>query len=144
MRDDKVVLLAEDDMIDPQTIKRAFKDLRITNPLVITSNGEEALTYLRNVVNPKPCVVLLDIKMPKMDGLEFLRVMKLDENLKMIPVVVFTSSNEERDKIASFSLSVAGYIVKPADYKKFIEVMRTIDIYWTLSESPPENLQREK
>ncbi len=138
MRDTRVILLAEDDVIDQQTIKRAFKELRIANQLVVTNNGEDALSYLQNMANQRPCVILLDLKMPKMNGLELLGVMKADEKLKVIPVIVFTSSNEERDKITSFGLGVAGYIVKPADYKKFIEAMRTIDIYWTLSELPPE------
>ncbi len=143
MRDAKPVLLAEDDAIDQQSIKRSFNELHITNPLVIANNGEEALGYLRNSMNQRPCAILLDLKMPKMNGLEFLALVKADDKLKMIPVVVFTSSNEERDKIASFGLSVAGYVVKPSDYKKFVDAMKTIDMYWTLSELAPEPLKRE-
>ncbi len=115
---------------------RAFKALRIKNPVVITNNGEEGLGYLRNKANRMPCLVLLDIKMPRMGGLEFLEEIKKDEILKQIPVVVFTSSKEEQDKITSFKLGVAGYIVKPSVQEKFFEVIRTIDLYWTLCETP--------
>jgi CheY-like chemotaxis protein len=138
MRYSKCVLLAEDDMVDQESLKRAFKELRITNPLVITNNGEEALSYLRDTANPRPFLILLDLKMPKMGGIEFLSVVKADEHLKSIPVIIFTMSNEERDKFITFGLSAAGYIVKPADYKKLIDTVKTIDLYWTLSELSPE------
>lgn len=137
MRDSEVILLAEDDFVDQQSVKRAFKELRITNPLVIVTNGEEALSYLQSKANRRPCVILLDIKMPKMDGLEFLRVARSDENLRTIPVVLFTSSNEERDRTKGFDLGVSGYVVKPTDFKKFVEAIKAIDVYWTLSELPP-------
>lgn len=136
MRDSKPVLLVEDDSIDAMTVKRAFKDLKVTNALAISTNGEEALEYLRDAANEKPCVIMLDLNMPKMNGTEFLKIAKADEQLKKIPVVVLTTSNEERDIIESYKLSVAGYIVKPVDYRKFVEAIRTIDLYWTLSELP--------
>lgn len=136
MKDSKPVLLVEDDSIDAMTVKRAFKDLKVTNQLAVTTNGEEALDYLRDPGKNRPCVILLDLNMPKMNGTEFLKIAKADETLKKIPVVVLTTSSEERDIVESFKLSVAGYIIKPVDYKKFVEAIRTIDLYWTLSELP--------
>jgi len=136
MRNMKPILLVEDDSVDAMTVKRAIKDLKITNPLVHTKNGEEALQYLRGEGNDRCCVILLDLNMPKMNGVEFLRTVKADEALKKVPVVVLTTSRDEQDKIETFNLSVAGYMVKPADYKKFVETIRTINLYWTLSELP--------
>jgi len=136
MRSMKPVLLVEDDTVDAMTVKRAFKDLKVVNELIHKVNGEEALTYLRDEANTKPCVILLDLNMPKMNGLEFLKVAKDDEQLKEIPVVVLTTSKEEEDKMESFKLSVAGYIVKPVNYVKFVDAVRIIDLYWTLSELP--------
>ena len=130
----KPILLVEDDSVDVMTVKRALKDIKVTNGLTHVTNGEEALEYLRGQDSKMPCIVLLDLNMPKMNGIEFLKIVKADEELKKIPVVVLTTSGEEQDKIESFKLSVAGYIVKPTDYKKFVEVVRTIDLYWTLSE----------
>jgi len=132
----KPILFVEDDHVDAMTVKRAFKDLKVTNPLAHTINGEQALEYLRNERNRKPCVILLDLNMPKMNGIEFLKIAKADDALRKIPVVVLTTSREENDIVESFDLSVAGYIVKPVDYKKFVEAIRTIDVYWTLSELP--------
>ncbi|UCF00489.1 MAG: response regulator [Planctomycetota bacterium] len=118
------------------TVKRALKELRLTNPLVRKIDGEEALEYLRGEGNDLPCLILLDLNMPKMNGIEFLRVVKTDRSLKKIPVVVLTASEQESDKIDSFALSVAGYMAKPTDYKKFVETIKMIDLYWTLSELP--------
>jgi CheY-like chemotaxis protein len=136
MRSTKPVLLVEDDSIDAMTVRRAFKDLKLTNHLVHCLNGEEALAYLRDPKNEEPCVILLDLNMPRMNGTEFLKIAKNDGSLKTIPVIVLTTSNEERDVVESFRLSVAGYIIKPVDYKKFVDAIRTIDLYWTLSELP--------
>jgi CheY-like chemotaxis protein len=136
MRTSRPILLVEDDNVDAMTVKRALKDLKVTNPLVQQINGEEALNYLRADNNHRPCVILLDLNMPKMNGIEFLKVAKADTELKQIPVIVLTTSKDEQDKVESFRLSVAGYIVKPTDYKKFVEAMRTVDLYWTLSELP--------
>jgi len=135
------VLLVEDDSIDAMTVRRAFRELRVTNPLQHVINGEEALAYLQDATNEKPCVILLDLNMPKMNGTEFLRIAKADPILKSIPVVVLTTSSEERDVVESFRLSVAGYIIKPVDYKNFVEAVRTIDVYWTLSELPEEKTE---
>jgi CheY-like chemotaxis protein len=141
MRDSRPVLLVEDDTIDAMTVRRAFKDLKVTNPLVHTVNGEEALAHLKDEANDKPCLTLLDLNMPKMNGIEFLTVAKADPVLKKIPVVVLTTSSEERDVVESFRLSVAGYIIKPVDYRNFVDALRTINLYWTLSETPDENAE---
>jgi DNA-binding response OmpR family regulator len=130
------VLLVEDDSVDAMTVKRAFRDINITNPLVHKLNGEEAFEYLAGVGDEIPCIILLDLNMPKMSGIELLKVLKANDALKEIPVIVLTTSQDTRDKFETFGLGVAGYIVKPADYKKFVDAMRTIDIYWTLSELP--------
>jgi CheY-like chemotaxis protein len=132
------VLLVEDDDVDAMTVRRALKDLNVTNPLAHTINGEEALAYLKNNENKKPCIILLDLNMPRMNGIEFLQVIKLDDKLKKIPIVVLTTSREERDKIESFRLGVAGYMLKGIDYKAFVEIVRTISLYWTLSELPDD------
>jgi CheY-like chemotaxis protein len=136
MKDYRPVLLIEDDSIDAKTITRAFAELKIHNKLVHVTNGEEALNYLRNSRNKKPCVIILDLSMPKMDGVEFLRTVKPDENLKQIPVVVLTASSQEQDVADSFNLGVAGYITKPANYEGFVEKLKTIQLYWSLSELP--------
>jgi CheY-like chemotaxis protein len=136
MRDSRPVLLVEDDAIDAMTVRRAFKDLKVTNPLVHATNGEEALAFLRDEKNDRPCLILLDLNMPKMNGIEFLAVAKTDPALKKIPVVVLTTSGEERDIAESFRQSVAGYVIKPVDYRNFVSAVRTIDMYWTLSEIP--------
>jgi CheY-like chemotaxis protein len=130
------VLLVEDDVVDQMSVQRSFKDLKIVHRLGITENGIEALKYLRDDSVPRPFLILLDLNMPKMNGLEFLRELRKDEKLKMLPVVVLTSSKEERDRIESFGLNVAGYMLKPVDYPDFVEVIRTIDEYWAASEVP--------
>ena len=136
MRTSKPIMLVEDDSVDAMTVKRALKDLKVTNELVCQCNGEEALNYLRADGNHKPCVMLLDLNMPKMNGIELLKIIKADSILRQIPVIVLTTSKDERDKVESFQFSVAGYIVKPTDYKKFLDAMRTVNLYWTLSELP--------
>lgn len=129
MGEKQPVMLVEDDIVDQMTVKRAFKDLQITNRLEIAGNGLVALELLRRDTQ-LPCVILLDLNMPKMNGIEFLRELRKDEKLMGLPVVVFTTSNEDRDRIGSLSLKVAGYIIKPLDYDRFVEVIRTIDCYW--------------
>lgn len=135
MNQKQTILLVEDDEIDIKSVKRAFEKLRITNPLDITRNGEEALKYLKEN-KTLPGIILLDLRMPRMDGIEFLKVMKKEASLKIIPVVVLTTSKEQEDKIESFNLGIAGYMMKPVNYMDFVEVIRTIKMYWTLSESP--------
>ena len=139
MKNMRPILLVEDDRVDAMTLKRALKDLKVTNELVHKLNGEEALNYLQDEANEKPCVIILDLNMPKMNGMEFLKIAKADEILRRLPVVVLTTSKDEWDRFQSFDLSVAGYIIKPADYKRFLEAIRTIHLYWTLSELP-ENI----
>jgi CheY-like chemotaxis protein len=131
------VLLVEDDKVDAMTVKRAFRDLNISNNLIIVDNGIEALNYLRDDNNTKPCMILLDINMPKMNGIEFLKISKEDDILKCIPVVVVTTSREDRDRIDMFNLSVSGYMIKPIEYKSYLNTIRTIESYWSLSKFPP-------
>lgn len=134
MRSSKPILLVEDDRVDAMTAERALKELGIDNQLAQAGNGEEALEYLRDDVSENPCLILLDLNMPRMSGLEFLEIIKQDQCLRLIPVVVLTTSKEERDRLESFKLSVAGYMVKPVDYRQFVEAVKLIDNYWTLSE----------
>lgn len=136
MKDQVPILLVEDDEVDVMTMRRALKDLRITNPLHVAGDGEAALELLRGGGVARPCVILLDLNMPRMGGIEFLRVVKADAAFKSIPVIVLTTSREESDRVETFQLSVAGYMIKPADYRQFVEVVRAIDLYWTLSELP--------
>ncbi|MBI1891484.1 MAG: response regulator [Burkholderiales bacterium] len=135
MRTEKPILLIEDDRIDVMTVQRAMKELRVTNLLVTVENGEEAIKLLQDP-EARPCLILLDLNMPIMNGLEFLRAVRSDKDLRLIPIVVLTTSNEQRDKVETFGLGVAGYMTKIPDYQKFVEVMRAIDTYWTLSEMP--------
>jgi len=130
--------LLRDDKVDVMSVQRAFKAIHVTNRIEVVSNGEEALSHLRNSANRRPCIILLDLNMPKMNGIEFLKVKKQDEMMRSIPTVVLTTSREEQDKVNSFNLGVAGYMIKPVEYRKFVVVAKTIDIYWTLSELPGE------
>jgi CheY-like chemotaxis protein len=132
------ILLVEDDQIDTMTVKRALKELHVTNRIEHVEHGEAALAYLKDPARDRPCLILLDLNMPVMGGIEFLRVVKGDGglDLKRIPVVVLTTSEEQQDKLESFNLGVAGYIRKPVDYQRFVETMRTINAYWTVSELP--------
>ena len=132
----KSIMLVEDDQVDTMTVRRALKELHVTNPLQHVENGEEALSFLRNPANQQPCLILLDLNMPIMGGIEFLQIAKKDEALKGIPVVVLTTSEEQEDKVESFQLGVAGYMRKPVDYPNFVEMIRAIDAYWTISELP--------
>jgi CheY-like chemotaxis protein len=130
------ILVVEDDEVDLMTIRRALKEIHVLNPVVSRENGELALSYLRDPDSEMPCIILLDLNMPVMNGIEFLEAAKSDEQLKRIPVIVLTTSEEQQDKVNSFSFSVAGYMAKPVDYQKFVGVIRSIDVYWTLSELP--------
>jgi CheY-like chemotaxis protein len=132
------ILLVEDDQVDIMTVKRAFKEIHVSNPLDVAENGEEALSFLNDPASPQPIIILLDLNMPRMNGIEFLRVLRAEEKWRRLPVIVFTTSREERDKVDSFQLGISGYMVKPVDYLKFVEVVRTIDLYWTLSETAKE------
>jgi CheY-like chemotaxis protein len=138
MQNSKPVLLVEDDNIDAMTVKRAFEDLNIKNPLVHKKSGEEALAYLWTKEGRETSVMLLDLNMPKMNGVEFLKIVKGDDELKRIPVVAMTISQKHQDVIESFNLGVAGYMNKGADYKGFVETIRAIILYWTLNKLPNE------
>lgn len=138
MRNYRPILLVDDDDVDAIITQRAINELKITNELLRKVDGEEALEFLRNAENPRPCVILLDLNMPRMNGFEFLKVAKADAELKRIPVVVLTTSDVDQNILDSFDLGVAGYIVKPVDYKQFVEAMKTINMYWTLSQLPVE------
>ncbi len=132
----KPILLIEDDQVDAMVVRRALKELHVTNRLEHVENGEEALTYLRDSAMERPCLILLDLNMPVMNGIEFLQEVKTDPELKRTPVVALTTSDEQKDKVESFELGVAGYMRKPVDYQQFVEIIRTIEAYWTISESP--------
>ena len=136
MNTQKPIMLLEDDKIDAMTVARALQDIHVTNKLITFPNGEEGLAYLQGKENLRPGIILLDLNMPRMNGIEFLQHLKQDEQLKNIPVIVLTTSREEQDKINSFKLGVAGYMIKPVDYLQFIETVKTINLYWTLSELP--------
>jgi CheY-like chemotaxis protein len=136
LRSKKPILLIEDNLIDRMTVERALKEIRVTNRLDFVGNGEEALDFLRDPTNEKPGIILLDLNMPKMNGIDFLKIAKQDPALKRIPVIVLTTSKDERDRVDSFNLGVAGYMIKPVDYMQFVEVVKAIDLYWTLSELP--------
>lgn len=132
----KPILIVEDDDVDVMTMQRAFKEIHVPNPVVRQENGELAIEYLRDRRNAPPCIILLDLNMPVMNGIEFLEVVKRDHELRRIPVVVVTTSKEQEDKVNSFNFSVAGYMEKPVDYRRFVDVVRSIDVYWSLSELP--------
>jgi CheY-like chemotaxis protein len=134
MKTKKAILLVEDDRVDAMTVERALKDVHVANRLDLAQDGEKALEYLKT--HEAPCVILLDLNMPRMNGIEFLQIVKSDSVLKKIPVIVLTTSESDQDRLKSFELSVAGYMIKPVDYKNFLDVVRTIDLYWTLSELP--------
>jgi len=132
------ILLVEDDEVDIMNVKRAFKKNNISNPLVVAHNGIEALEMLRSAETdaPKPRIVLLDLNMPKMGGIEFLKEIRQDPELAALSVFVMTTSNEDGDKIDAFNLNVAGYILKPLSMDRFIAAVSTLKSYWTLCEYP--------
>ncbi|MGB3263298.1 MAG: response regulator [Microcoleus sp.] len=142
MEDKKIhILLVEDDEVDVMNVRRAFKKSNILNPLYIAANGLEALAILRQekieLAMPQARrLILLDLNMPRMNGIEFLRELRQDEKLRSIPVIVLTTSNEDRDKVEAYNLNVAGYILKPVTFSNFVEVMATLNKYWMLSEIP--------
>jgi CheY-like chemotaxis protein len=131
------ILLVEDDEVDVLNVRRAFQKNNIANPLFVASNGLEALEQLRgNMIPRERRIVLLDLNMPKMNGIEFLRELRQDPELKLTPVVVLTTSNDERDRIEAYNLNVAGYLLKPVTFSNFCEVMTALNKYWALVELP--------
>jgi CheY-like chemotaxis protein len=132
MHNNKTILLIEDDMVDAMTVRRAFKELRLPNPLHHVENGEAALEWLHDSAN-SPCLMLLDLNMPRMNGLELLQEVKADQFLRRVPIVILTTSEEDRDRTQCFDFGVAGYMIKPVDYSQFLEMMQAINTYWSLS-----------
>ena len=138
------ILLVEDNPNDVELTLHALKKNNLTNPVHVVRDGGEALEFIfctgayadRSIQNA-PKVILLDLKLPKVDGLEVLRQVKADARTQAIPVVVLTSSNEERDIVESYQLGVNSYIVKPVDFDQFTEAMRVIGLYWLLMNKPP-------
>ncbi|WP_305909637.1 response regulator [Methylomarinum sp. Ch1-1] len=125
------ILLVEDDLVDVMTVKRAFRELEVVNVLVTVSNGEEAIAYLQQPTQGLPCVILLDINMPKMNGLECLDILKEHSLFKNIPVIMLTSSKEQQDVDQSFIKGISGYILKPVDYDQFLASIQVLAPYWT-------------
>lgn len=131
------ILLIEDDDLDVMNVKRAFTKNNVMNPLYVASDGEEGLRMLRDGSVPSERrLILLDLNMPRMGGIEFLRVIREDPNLKSLTVVVLTTSDEERDKVEAYGLNVAGYILKPVTLAAFVEIMATLNKYWSVNELP--------
>jgi CheY-like chemotaxis protein len=134
------ILLVDDDEVDVMNVQRAFKKNNIINPLYIASNGLEALEMLRGqgaqAIPGTRRLILLDLNMPKMNGLEFLRAVRDDPQLRPLTVVVLTTSDDERDRIEAYNLNVAGYILKPVTFTAFVEAMATLNKYWTINELP--------
>lgn len=138
------ILLVEDNPNDAELAIRALKKHNLANKVYVVKDGVEALdfifgtgTYSHRDVNDKPKVVFLDLKLPKVDGLDVLKKIKSDERTKTIPVVVLTSSTEERDIIESYQLGVNSYIVKPIDFDKFVDAVSELGLYWLLLNQPP-------
>jgi len=143
-REEVEILLVEDDPGDAELALRALQKHRLANRVVHVADGEHALDFVfcRNAYADRemksgPRVVILDLKLPKVDGLEVLRTMKADPETRVIPVVVLTSSREERDIVESYRLGVNSYIVKPVDFDKFVEAVKELGLYWLLLNQPP-------
>jgi CheY-like chemotaxis protein len=131
------ILLVDDDDVDVMTVKRAFAKGNIANQVFVASDGIEALEMLRNQAIPASRrLVLLDLNMPRMNGIELLREIRRDPGLQSLTVVVLTTSNEDRDRVEAYQLNVAGYLVKPVTFHSFAEVVVTLNKYWTLMEMP--------
>jgi len=143
------ILMVEDDARDVELSLTALEQYNLANEVVVVGDGEEALDYLYQrgqfMARPSgnPAVLLLDLKLPKVDGLEVLQQIKRDAQLKMIPVVVLTSSREERDMVASYQLGVNAYVVKPVDFHEFVNAVKELGIFWALiNEPPPGSIKR--
>jgi CheY-like chemotaxis protein len=143
------ILMVEDDARDVELSLTALEQYNLANEVVVVGDGEEALDYLYQRgkfmarPNGNPAVLLLDLKLPKVDGLEVLQQIKTDAQLKMIPVVVLTSSREERDMVASYQLGVNAYVVKPVDFHEFVNAVKELGVFWALiNEPPPGSIKR--
>jgi CheY-like chemotaxis protein len=137
------ILLVEDDPKDVELTMTALGDYNLSNEVVVASDGEEALDYLysrgkfQRRSGDNPAVLLLDLKLPKIDGLEVLKTVKSDDALKFIPVVVLTSSREEKDMVASYQLGVNAYVVKPVDFHEFVNAIKELGVFWAIINEPP-------
>jgi CheY-like chemotaxis protein len=144
------ILMVEDDPKDVELTLMALEDYKLANEVVVTRDGEEALDYLycRGKFTTRTpgnsAVLLLDLKLPKVDGLEVLQQIRSDEKLRMIPVVVLTSSHEERDMVASYKLGVNAYVVKPVDFHEFINAVKELGIFWAVINQPPPGSMRKQ
>lgn len=139
----KPILLVEDNLNDVELVLHALQKNSVANQVIVARHGGEALDYLyrrgafAKRVGEEPIFVLLDLKMPKVDGLEVLRQMKADEVMKLIPVVMLTSSSEETDLVKSYRLGANAYVVKPVDFTQFVEVIRQLGVFWAVINQPP-------
>jgi CheY-like chemotaxis protein len=144
------ILIVEDDPKDVELTLTALEEYNLANEVVITRDGEEALDYLycrgnfERRTSDNPAVLLLDLKLPKVDGLEVLQQIKSDEKLRMIPVVVLTSSREEKDMVASYKLGVNAYVVKPVDFHEFVNAIKELGVFWAVINEPPPGSVRKK
>jgi CheY-like chemotaxis protein len=144
------ILIVEDDPKDVHLTLTALEEYNLANEVVVTHDGEEALDYLycrgsfKTRTNGNPAVVLLDLKLPKVDGLEVLEKMKSDQKLKLIPVVVLTSSRQERDLVASYKYGVNAYVVKPVDFHEFVNAIKELGSFWAVINEPPPGSVRRK
>jgi CheY-like chemotaxis protein len=149
MNDLARILIVEDDPKDVELTLTALEEYNLANEVIVTRDGEEALDYLycrgsfKMRGGENPAVVLLDLKLPKVDGLEVLQQIKSDEKLKLIPVVVLTSSREEKDMVASYKLGVNGYVVKPVDFHDFVNAIKELGIFWAVINEPPPGSVRK-
>jgi CheY-like chemotaxis protein len=141
--------MVEDDPKDVELTLMALEEYNLVNEVVVVGDGAEALDYLHCRGNfaartsGNPAVLLLDLKLPKVDGLEVLQQIKSDQNLRMIPVVVLTSSREERDMVASYKLGVNAYVVKPVDFHEFVNAIKELGVFWAvINEPPPGSIKR--
>ena len=143
------ILMVEDDPKDVELSMTALEDYNLANEIVIARDGEEALDYLfcrgkfQDRSSDNPAVILLDLKLPKVDGLEVLREIKSDAKLRMIPVVVLTSSKEEKDMVTSYKLGVNAYVVKPVDFHEFVNAIKELGVFWAIINQPPPGSVRK-
>jgi len=146
----KKILFAEDDLNDVELTLRALEEYNIANDIEVVHDGQEALDYLykkgkfTDRPNGNPVVIFLDIKMPKVDGLEVLKHIKSDPELKTIPVVILTSSNEEQDILRSYNLGVNAYVVKPVDFYRFSDAVEQVGVFWAILNEPPPNSVKKR
>jgi CheY-like chemotaxis protein len=141
--------MVEDDPKDVELTLTALEDYNLANEVVVTRDGEQALDYLycrgkyETRSRDNPAVMLLDLKLPKIDGLEVLKQIKSDTNLRMIPVVVLTSSKEEKDMVTSYKLGVNAYVVKPVDFHEFVNAIKELGVFWAVINEPPPGSVRK-